>query len=217
MSMLTYAQQSQHKKKKNAHNAQQQLNWTQHEQRMTEYHQHLNRQQQLHQQSIMQLQQAKRQAQYRYQQRYAAQMLQQQRRYANARNRNYQNDPFFRTAYDRRYYRGGTYYQTNRYGIAHLQQAIQFGYAEGYQAGMADRQDRWRSDYERSDAYRDAIYGYNGYYVSQDDYSYYFREGFRRGYEDGYGRSYRYGRFANGRYSILDNVMEAIITFEMIR
>jgi flagellar biosynthesis/type III secretory pathway protein FliH len=144
-------------------------------------------------------------------------MLQQQRRYGNTHNYNYRNDRFFRTPYDRRYNRGGTYYETNRYGVAHLQQAVQYGYAEGFRAGMADRQDRWRSDYERSDAYRDANYGYNGYYVSQDDYNYYFREGFRRGYEDGYNRRYQYGRRSNGRYSILGSVLAGIITFEMLR
>jgi len=217
MSMTTNAQQSQHKKKKNVQHAQQQLNITQHEQRMTEYCQQLSQQQQLYLQSVAQLQQAKRMAQYRYQRQYSAQMLQQQRRYDNTHSHNYQNDPFFRTAFDRRYNRGGTYYETNRYVVEHLQQAIQYGYAEGFQAGMADRQDRWRFDYEQCDGYRDANYGYNGYYVNQDDYSYYFREGFRRGYEDGYNGRYHYGRLANGRYTILGSVLTGIITFEMLR
>jgi hypothetical protein len=230
-SMTTTAQQAQHKKKKNVQHAQQQVQQQkvqqkaqqqqqdrkQYDQRLTVYRQRLVHQQQLIQQSRAQLQREKRMAQSRYQQQYLAQMLEQQRRYGNAHNQNYQNDPFFQTAFDRRYNRGGTYYETNRYGLEHLQQAIQYGYAEGFQAGRADRQDRWRSDYERADAYRDANYGYNGYYVSQDDYNYYFREGFRRGYEDGYNSRYQYGSLANGRYTILDRVLAAIIPFEMLR
>ena len=218
MSMMTSAQQPQHKKKKHEQKVQQQQqDRTQYDQRLTKYRQHLDQQQKLHQQSMAQLQREKRMSQYRYQQQYLAQLLQQQRRYENARIHTYQNDPFFQTVFDRRYNRGGIYYETNRYGVAHLQQAIQYGYAEGFQAGMADRNDRWRSDYERSDAYRDAYYGYNGYYVSQDDYNYYFREGFRRGYEDGYNKRYQYGRFANGKYTILDSVLAAIIPFEMLQ
>jgi hypothetical protein len=66
-----------------------------------------------------------------------------------------------------------------------LRQAVNYGYQEGFRAGEADRQDRWRSNYRDSYAYQDANYGYNGYYVDRGDYNYYFREGFRRGYEDG--------------------------------
>lgn len=238
MSMMTYAQKPQHKKKKNEPQAQkqptqqkqvqqqksmqqqvrqQQQDRKQYDQRLTKYSQTLAQQQKLHQQSMAQLQREKRMSQYRYQQQYLAKMLQQQKRYEKARNYNYQNDPFFQTVFDRRYNRGGTYYETNRYGIEHLQQATQYGYAEGYQAGMADLQDRWRSDYAIADAYRDANYGYNGYYVSQDDYNYYFREGFRRGYEDGYNKRYQYGSFSNGKYSILDSILAGIINFEMLR
>jgi hypothetical protein len=57
----------------------------------------------------------------------------------------------------------------------------------------------------------DANFGYNGYYVGRDEYEYYFRQGFRRGYEDGYGRDYRYGRYDNGTYSILAVVLNAIL------
>ncbi|HEX7503608.1 MAG TPA: hypothetical protein VF451_09320, partial [Acidobacteriota bacterium] len=70
---------------------------------------------------------------------------------------------------------------------------------------------------QRSIAYQDANYGYNGYYVALDDYNYYFREGFRRGYEDGFNGNYQYGRRINGRYSILDSVLAGILTFEMLR
>ena len=217
-SSLAYAQQeSQYKKKKTVRHAQQQVNRTQYERRMTEYRQHSAQQRQLVRQNVKLVQRAKRASYYRYQQQYSNQMHEQWNRHDDAYFRNYQNDPFFRTPFDHRYYRNGIYYETNHFGIEHIHQAIQFGYAEGYQAGMADRQDRWRSDYERHDAYMDADYGYNGYYVSMDDYNYYFREGFRHGYEDGYSGRYRYGRFSNGRYTILDSVLRGIFKFEVLR
>jgi hypothetical protein len=213
MSMMAFAQHSEHKKKLNV----QQANWVLHEQRMAEYRQHMNQRQQLYLQSQAALQAAKRMAHSRYQQRYTTLMIQQQRVYENLRNQDYRNDPFYQTRFDRRYNRGGVYYMTNQYGIEHIHHAIQLGYAEGYKTGMADRQDRWRSDYESSEAYQDAIYGYNGYYVSRDDYNYYFREGFRRGYEDGYHRIYRYGSYENGNYVIRRNILEGIVTVEMLR
>jgi hypothetical protein len=40
---------------------------------------------------------------------------------------------------------------------------------------------RWHSNYQGSFAYQDANYGYTGYYVDQDEYNYYFRQGFRHG------------------------------------
>jgi hypothetical protein len=49
--------------------------------------------------------------------------------------------------------------------------AVNNGYQEGFRAGEADRQDRWHSDYRDSYAYRDANYGYSGYYLAQDDYN----------------------------------------------
>ena len=56
-------------------------------------------------------------------------------------------------------------------------------------------------------AFRDANYGYSGYYVERDDYNYYFREGFRRGFEDGYCNRYQYGHRSNGKYIILGAVL----------
>ena len=219
MSLATVADPPQHKKKKHEQPHAQKLKQDRkhYDQRLTMYRHYLDQQQKFHQQRLAQLQKKKRMAQYRYQQQYLARMLQLHKRYENAWLHDYQQDPFFQTAFDRRYNRGGTYYETNRYGIEHLQQATQYGYAEGFQAGMADRQDRWRAAYELSDVYQDANYGFNGYTVSQDDYSYYFREGFRRGYEDGYNKRYQYGRYANGNYTLLDTILAAIIPFEMLR
>ena len=62
----------------------------------------------------------------------------------------YNNDPYFYTASNYRYLRGGRYYETNQYGANMLREAVNNGYQEGYYAGQADRQDRWRSDYQGS-------------------------------------------------------------------
>ncbi|HKP35435.1 MAG TPA: hypothetical protein VJT71_01150 [Pyrinomonadaceae bacterium] len=109
------------------------------------------------------------------------------------------------------YYRGNQYYYVNQYGADLLNRAINAGYEEGFRAGQADRQDGWGFDYESSDAYLDALYGYDGYYVDSSEYQYYFREGFRRGYEDGYYSRYQYGRYSQGKYQILGEVLRVIL------
>jgi hypothetical protein len=144
-------------------------------------------------------------------------MRQQQVRIDNDRNHDYDRDPYFYTAPSYRYHRGGRYYETNQYGADLLRQAVNYGYAEGFQAGRADRQDRWRSNYRDSYAYQDANYGYTGYYVDQDEYNYYFREGFRRGYQDGFSSHYRYGRYSNGSYSVQVSILGQILGFQSIR
>jgi hypothetical protein len=131
-----------------------------------------------------------------------------------ARNYNYYSDPFYYTPASYRYQRDGRSYQVNRYAADLLQQAIRYGYQEGVRAGRADRLDNWRGDYRGNYAYQDANYGYNGYYVSRDDYNYYFRQGFRRGYEDGFGRDYRYGSYNDGNYSILASVLSMILNLQ---
>jgi hypothetical protein len=110
-----------------------------------------------------------------------------------------------------RYYRGGNYYYTNQYGAEMLRRAVNDGYSEGFQAGRADREDGWGFDYNNAYGYQDASYGYDAYYVGLNEYQYYFREGFRRGYEDGYYSRYRYGRYYNGGYSILGNILSGIL------
>jgi hypothetical protein len=87
----------------------------------------------------------------------------------------------------------GTTRQTNKYGADVLRQAVNVGYQQGAQAGQADRADGIASSYQRSFAYQDANYGYTGNYVAQSEYTYYFRQGFRRGYTDGYGTRAQYG------------------------
>ena len=189
----------------------------QQQQRLTAYRQHLEQQQNLEEQYLAELQKQKRMEQNRYHQRYLEQLRQQQRRLQEDRDHDYNQDPYFYTAPNYRYHRGGTYYETNQYGVQLLQQAVRYGYEEGFRAGRADHDDHWDSDYRGSFAYRDANYGYSGYYVSRDDYNHYFREGFLRGYEDGYNRRYKYGRHSSGTDSILDNILEQILNIESLR
>jgi flagellar biosynthesis/type III secretory pathway protein FliH len=163
------------------------------------------------------LQQQKRMEQYRFQSGYQERLREQRARIESDRNHDYSNDPYFYTAPSYRYKRGARYYQTNQYGADLLRQAVNHGYAEGFQAGRADRQDHWRSNYRASYAYQDANYGYTGYYVDQSEYNYYFREGFRRGYEDGYSNRYRYGRYSNGSYSVQVSILGVILKFQSLR
>jgi hypothetical protein len=110
-----------------------------------------------------------------------------------------------------RYYRGGNYYYTSQYGAEMLRNAVNYGYEQGFEAGQADRQDGWQFDPNNSFAYQDGLYGYDGYYVSTDEYGYYFREGFRRGYEDGYYGRYQYGQYSGGKYQILGSILGSIL------
>ena len=191
----------------------------QQQQRLTQYRQHEDQQQQqgLAQRRIDSLQQQRRTAQYRSQQDYAERLSQQQARFRDDRNHDYDHDPYYYTAPIYRYRRGGNYYEINQYGADVLRQAVNYGYEEGFRTGRADREDRWRSSYQDSYAYQDANYGYSGYYVDQDDYNFYFREGFRRGYEDGYASRYHYGRYSDGRYSVLEIVVSRIFGFQPLR
>jgi hypothetical protein len=196
---------------------QQQQRIKEQQQSVAQYRQHLEQEERLAREHAAQLQRQKRMAQYRFQQEYL-ERLRQQQNYLRDHRFDYDNDPYFYTAPIYRYNRGGKYYQTNEYGAKWLRQAVRYGYEEGFRAGKADRDDRWRGgSYKDSYAYRDANYGYNGYYVNRSDYNYYFREGFRRGYEDGYNSRYQYGRNDNGNYSILDNILSQILGFQNLR
>jgi hypothetical protein len=128
------------------------------------------------------------------------------------RLQNWRYNDYGRSNY--RYSRGGTYYETNQYGAQQLRQAINYGYEQGYRAGQADREDGWRPSYQDSDAYQDAAYGYDSYYVNVSEYQYYFREGFRRGYEDGYYSRSQYGRQSNGVYNILGAILSQILNLQ---
>ncbi len=123
----------------------------------------------------------------RFQQQYLERLRQDRINLQNARSYEY-------SAPNYRYSRSGRYYQTNQYGVEMLRQALNHGYEEGFRAGQADR----------------ATYGYNGYHVDLNEYRYYFREGFNRGYQDGYYGRFRYGSNANGVFSLLGNILQQI-------
>lgn len=178
--------------------------------RVNQYRSWTQSQRQESQRAAKALQSQKRSAQYAYIQDYNNRLWQQQQRYSTM-NFNYYNDPYFYSAPIYRYMRDGRYYNINQYGANLLQQAINDGYGEGYRSGRADRMDGWRADYRSSWVYQNASYGYNGYYGDRSEYSYYFRQGFRRGYEDGYYSRYRYGTYRNGNYSIIGAVLTTIL------
>ena len=188
----------------------------QHEQRLPQYREVLDQQQRVAEQRAAQLQQQKRKSQYAFQQEYVARLREQHSRIQSRDRYDYDRDPFFYTPNQYRYHRGGRYYETNQYGLDLLRQAVNYGYEEGFRAGRADRDDRWPSNYRDCYAYQDANYGYGGFYVDRDDYNYYFREGFRRGYEDGYGRRHQYGSVSNGKVAILAGVVAGILVYEAI-
>jgi len=52
-------------------------------------------------------------------------------------------------------------------------------------------------------ACQDANYGHDGSYVDQDEYNYYFRQGFQRGYSEHCNSQSQYGSYANGSGSML--------------
>jgi len=155
------------------------------------------------------LQQQHRTAQYQQHQQYL-EALQQQRQRVQV-PRDIEHDPYITTGSIFRYGFNGVTRQTNQYGADVLRQAVRLGYQQGFQAGRADRADHAPSNYRASFAYQDANFGYNGSYVPQGDYNYYFREGFRRGYQDGYTTHYQYGSYSNGNASILGNILSAIL------
>ena len=59
--------------------------------------------------------------------------------------------------------------------------------------------------------------GTTGNYVDQADYNYYFRQGFRRGYDDGYNSQSRYGSVSNGTPTILGSLVSSILGLHSIR
>jgi hypothetical protein len=143
----------------------------------------------------------------RFQQRYYEHLRQDRLRLQNPR-------PFFYAPPLYRYYHAGRYYETSQYGADLLRQAVRLGYEEGVRAGQSDREDHWRFEYRDSYAYRDATYGYDGYYVGLDEYRYYFREGFQRGYEDGYYGRFRYGSYSNGTFNIVGAILQQILSLQ---
>lgn len=172
-------------------------------QRLSQYSQQRRQLDRLAQQRETRLQQQRRQAHLRFQQQYLERLRQDQSNLRNARSYEYSTPNY-------RYSRGGRYYRTNQYGADMLRQAVNHGYERGVRAGQADREDRARFSYRDSYAYQDASYGYNGYHVDLNEYRYYFREGFNRGYQDGYYSRSQYGSNSNGAFSLLGNILQQI-------
>jgi len=109
-----------------------------------------------------------------------------------------------------RLYSNGGYYSTDYRGYEMLRSAVNSGYQQGYYEGQRDRSQGKRFDYADEDSYRYGNYGYSSY-VAENQYQYYFREGFRRGYEDGFYSTTRYGyRSGNSAY-LLGNILNSII------
>ena len=160
------------------------------------------------------LQQQKRSAQYAVTQQYAANLRRQQQRLNTPRD--VQRDPYYSAPMTFRYTVGSTDRETNKFGADVMRQAVNNGYQQGFKAGRADRKDRWPSNYQQSSGYRDANFGYGGSYLPQSDYNYYFREGFRRGYEDGFATHSQYGTFVNGSPTILSNLLSDILGLHTI-
>jgi len=186
-------------------------------QREAEYRRYIDARNAAEAQRIAALRNERRAQQYAYQQWY---WRQQQAMQARWTPRDAYNDPYYSAPVRYRYVRDGRYYNADRYAADMLQQAVRYGYDMGARAGNADRVDGWRSDWRNNFAYQDASYGYNGNYVDQDEYNYYFRQGFQRGYDDAYGQDYRYGTYnGNGAYgngndtvaTILASVLQSIL------
>lgn len=195
--------------------AEQQQRVRQEQHQAAQYRHRLDQDTRLAEQREAQLMKQNRKAQYRFQQQYYAHLAQQQQQLMAARD--YSRDPYVSAPYSYRYVVSGNPRLTNQYGANVLRQAVDYGYEEGFQAGQADRQDGWAANYRSSYAYTDANYGYTGNYVNQSDYNYYFRQGFRRGYDDGYYGRNQYGQSLNGTYSILGTVLSGILGLTQLR
>jgi hypothetical protein len=117
-----------------------------------------------------------------------------------------------------RVYRNGSYYNTDYRGAQLLQNAVNEGYRQGFQAGRADRNGNRRFGWSNSGVYRTGTYGYQSH-VARNQYQYYFQQGFQRGYQDGsnsrfdnsYNGQYDYGYYENGSVNILGTILNTIL------
>ncbi len=125
-------------------------------------------------------------------------------------------DRDYRPGYDYRYNVGGVYRLTNQYGVDVLRDALNQGYEQGYRAGSIDRGSGAPANVQRALDFETDGFGYSGAYVPQSDYSYYFTEGFQRGYDDGYWNRSQYGTFTNGKAAILGAIALGILGVTMV-
>ena len=120
-----------------------------------------------------------------------------------------------------RVFRDGRWYNTDNRGADMLRQAINEGYRQGFTAGRADMNGTRRGGWSNSNIYRTGTYGYqNG--VDRNQYQYYFRQGFQRGYQDGsnsrfqdgYNGDFEYGTYNNGTPSILGTILNQLLNIQ---
>ena len=109
-----------------------------------------------------------------------------------------------------RLYRNGRYYTVDSRGADLLRQAVNSGYQQGYNQGVADRRYGRRGGYNSSNIYRSGTYGYQSY-VDRSQYQYYFQQGFQRGYEDGLNSQMRYGYRSGNNFNILGGILNTIL------
>jgi hypothetical protein len=156
------------------------------------------------------LQQQQRMSQLRFQQRYFD-ALRGQALDLRTASQDYGRDPFFATAPIYSYSNSGRSHEINSYGAGVLRSAVSLGYQQGFGTGQADREDHWQSDPRSSYAYQNALYGFNGMYVDPDEYAYYFRQGFDRGYGDGFDSRYQYGVCGRNSMAIITSTLDQIL------
>ena len=121
-----------------------------------------------------------------------------------------------------RVYRNGSYYNTDYRGAQLLQQAVNEGYRQGFQAGRNDRNRNVRYSWSNSSVYRSGTYGYQSQ-VARNQYQYYFQQGFQRGYQDGsnsryddnYNGQYEYGYYENGNVNILSTILKTVLNIRI--
>ena len=185
--------------------------------RSQQYSARLLQQERVADERAAQLQRQHREAQYQLQRDYNERLRQQARSAEDWRSYDYNHDAYFYSAPTFRYSYSGRTYDTSEYGADLLRRSVNNGYQEGYLSGQADRHDRWRSGYRDSWGYQDANYGYDGMYIDQPQYNYYFRQGFERGYDDGYSATYRYGQSDNGTNQIMATLLSQILNLRSLQ
>ncbi len=141
------AQEQRQLKQKRVSQQEQQARIQKQEQQLSVYRKNIALREELAERDAQILRQQKRIQHLKFQEQYEDRLRAQRAQLSQARY-DYYNDPYYYTAPNYRYVRGGQYYQTNQYGMKKLEQALQAGYNEGYRAGHADREDRWRYDYQ---------------------------------------------------------------------
>jgi flagellar biosynthesis/type III secretory pathway protein FliH len=109
-----------------------------------------------------------------------------------------------------RVHRNGAWYNTDRRGADLLRQAVQEGYRQGFQAGMADSRNRRRMNWGGSNIYRSGTIGWQSY-VDRSQYQHYFQQGFQRGYQDGFNNRNQFGSNHSGGLNILGSILGQLL------